>query len=81
VTQRGVNSTPPQDQYFKDALFINTLRRVVNDDQRWWALLHDFYQHFKYRNIMTEDVVAYFNEKKSGPIRHNRSASGPHRAC
>ena len=56
--QRGVNSTPPEDQYFKGALFINTLRSVVNDDARWWALLHDFYQHFKYQNIMTEDVVA-----------------------
>jgi aminopeptidase N len=24
--------------------------------------LHAFYQHFKYQNIMTEDVVAYFNQ-------------------
>jgi len=63
VTQRGVNRTPPQDQYFKGALFLNTLRSVVNDDARWWALLHDFYQHFKYQNIMTEDVVEYFNQK------------------
>ena len=63
ITQRGVNRTPPQDMYFKGALFINTLRSVVNDDKRWWALLHDFYQHFKYKNIMTEDVVAYFNQK------------------
>jgi aminopeptidase N len=63
VPQRGVNRTPPQDQYFKGALFINTLRSVVNDDRKWWSLLHDFYQHFKYQTIMTEDVVQYFNEK------------------
>jgi len=63
ITQRGVNREPPQDQYFKGALFINTLRSIVNDDRRWWTLLHDFYQHFKYRNIMTEDVVGYFNRK------------------
>jgi len=63
VTQRGVNREPPQDQYFKGALFLNTLRSVVNDDKKWWALLHGYYQHFKYRNIMTEDVVAYFNRK------------------
>jgi len=63
ITQRGVNRTPPQDMYFKGALFLNTLRSVVNDDKRWWKLIHDFYQHFKYRNIMTEDVVAYFNQK------------------
>ena len=34
-----------------------------NDDARWWTLIHDFYQHFKYQNIMTEDVVAYFNQQ------------------
>ncbi len=63
IAPRGVNATPPQDMYFKGALFINTLRSIVNDDQRWWALLHDLYQHFKYQNIMTEDIVAYFNRK------------------
>jgi aminopeptidase N len=63
VGQRGVNREPPQDQYFKGALFINTLRSLVDDDKKWFALLHDFFQHFKYRNIMTEDVVQYFNEK------------------
>jgi aminopeptidase N len=63
VAERGVNRTPPEDQYFKGALFLNTLRSVVNDDQRWWALIHDFYQHFQYQNIMTEDVVAYFNQQ------------------
>jgi aminopeptidase N len=49
--------------YFKGTLFINTLRSVVNDDRRWWKLLHDFYQRFKYQNIMTEDVVQFFNQQ------------------
>ena len=61
VAERGVNADPTQDQYFKGALMINTLRSVVNDDAKWWVLLHDFYQHFKYQNIMTEDVVAWWN--------------------
>jgi aminopeptidase N len=63
VAERGVNSDPTEDQYFKGALMINTLRNVVNDDAKWWPLLHGFYQHFKYQNIMTEDVVAYFNQQ------------------
>jgi aminopeptidase N len=63
IAPRGVNATPPQDMYFKGALFINTLRSVVNDDHKWWALLHEFYQRFKYQTIMTEDIVAYFNQK------------------
>jgi aminopeptidase N len=62
LTERGVNAEPDQDQYFKGALMLNTLRSVVNDDKKWWALLHGFYQHFKYQNILTEDVVTYFNQ-------------------
>jgi aminopeptidase N len=61
IAPRSVNATPPQD--FKGALFLNTLRSVVNDDARWWSLLKDFYQHFKYQTIMTEDIVAWFNQK------------------
>jgi aminopeptidase N len=63
IAERGINAEPPQDMYFKGALFLNTLRSVVNDDPRWFKLIHDLYQHFKYKNIMTEDVVQYFNEK------------------
>jgi aminopeptidase N len=62
LTERGVNEEPDQDQYFKGALMINTLRSVVDDDAKWWPLLHGFYQHFKYQNIMTADVAAYFNQ-------------------
>jgi aminopeptidase N len=82
ITGRGIHRTPPQDMYFKGALFLNTLRHVVNDDNHWWKLLHDFYQHFKYQNIMTEDVVQYFNQqtgKNLTPIfdQYLRRASVP----
>ena len=73
IALRGTNATPPQDQYFKGALFINTLRSIVNDDQRWWALLRDFYQTFKYQNIMTEDIVAFFNRKTGFNRKTNRN--------
>ena len=63
IAERGVNAEPPQDMYFKGALFLNTLRSVVNDDRRWFKLIHGFYQHFKYKNIMTEDVVQFFNQQ------------------
>jgi aminopeptidase N len=63
ITPRGIHSTPPQDMYFKGALFLNTLRNVIDDDARWWALLHDVFQHFKYTNILTEDLVAYMNQR------------------
>jgi aminopeptidase N len=63
VGERGVNATPPEDQYFKGALMLNTLRSIVNDDAKWFALIHGFYQRYKYQNIMTEDVIRYFNQQ------------------
>jgi aminopeptidase N len=63
ISEEGVFSTPPVDQYKKGALFLNTLRSVVDDDAAWFALLHDYYQHFKYQTIMTTDMVKYFNQQ------------------
>jgi aminopeptidase N len=61
IPQRGIHRQPDQDMYFKGALFLHTLRSVIDDDARWERLLRDFYQRFKYRNIVTEDVVQFFN--------------------
>ena len=61
ITQRGIHRTPTQDMYFKGALFLHTLRGVVNDETRWQKLLRDTYQVFKHRNIMTEDMVRFMN--------------------
>src|SRR5436190_6169606 len=61
ITPHGIHREPPQDMYFKGALFINTLRSVIDDDAKWFKLIHDMFQKFKYQNIMTEDMVAFFN--------------------
>jgi aminopeptidase N len=63
LTERGVNAEPPEDQYFKGALMLNTLRSVIGDDAKWFADIHDFYQAFQYKNIMTEDVVAWWSAR------------------
>ena len=63
ITQRGIHRTPHQDMYFKGALFLHTLRNVVNDDAKWWAVVKETYQTFKYRNIMTEDLVQFMSDR------------------
>ncbi len=63
ITPRGIHRTPPQDMYFKGALFLHTLRNVVDDDAKWWTLVRGVYDTFKYKNIMTEDMVAFFNRE------------------
>ncbi len=61
---RGVHQSPPtDDQYFKGSLFLNTLRSVVGDDDAWFRLLRGYFATFRYRNILTEDVVGYFNRE------------------
>ena len=63
VTRRGIHEEPSQDMYFKGALFIHTVRSVVDDDARWRMLLREFYSRFQYRTILTEDIVAFFSEQ------------------
>jgi len=63
ITRRGVHQEPTQDEYFKGALFLHTLRSVIDDDQSWFALIRDMYQRFKYKTILTEDIVQFFNER------------------
>jgi predicted dienelactone hydrolase len=63
ITQRGIHRSPDQDQYFKGALFLHTLRNVVADDGVWWKLVRDVYHEFKYRNVMTEDLVRFVNTR------------------
>jgi aminopeptidase N len=63
IAEEGTYATPPPDQYKKGALFLNTLRSVINDDAVWFKLLHDYYQHFKYQTIMTTDMVEFFNHQ------------------
>jgi aminopeptidase N len=63
ITAKGIHASPPQDMYFKGAVFLNTLRSVVNDDKRWFSLIRDVYQNFKYQTISTEEMVEFFNRK------------------
>jgi len=65
----GVNHWPTQDQYFKGALFLNTLRHVVDDDTAWWALVREYAEVFRYRNIWTTDVINFFNARLGRDFR------------
>src|SRR6185295_18297877 len=63
VIQRGIARDPNQDMYFKGALFIHTLRSVINDDATFFKLLKALYNEFKYRNSFTEEIVAFVNNQ------------------
>lgn len=75
IIQRGIARDPNQDMYFKGALFIHTLRSIVNDlarrsgddaktaDAKWLRLQRDLYAAFKFKNSFTEEIVAFVNRQ------------------
>jgi aminopeptidase N len=63
IIQRGIARDPNQDMYFKGALFLHTLRSVINDDATFFKLLKALYNEFKYKNSFTEEIVAFVNNQ------------------
>ena len=63
IIERGLARSPNQDQYFKGALFLHTLRNVINDDAKWFKLIRDLYDEFKYKNSMTEEHIAFVSKQ------------------
>ena len=57
----GVNKEGSGDMYDKGALFLNTLRHVLNDDVRWWKMFLKYSETFHNKIIDTETVVTFFN--------------------
>ena len=57
----SVSHWPTSDIYFKGTLFINTLRHIINDDDKWWAGVKAFTTTFKKSQLNTADVLNFFN--------------------
>lgn len=58
----GVNHWPTRDMYFKGALFLNTLRSIINNDHLWWSMVYEFSYLFRGQNIYTPDVITFINQ-------------------
>lgn len=61
----GVNKHGSGDMYYKGALMLNTLRHIVNDDAKWWAMILKYSETFRKKIIDTETVVDFFNKESS----------------
>lgn len=59
----GVNKEGSVDMYEKGALLLNTLRHIVNNDEKWWKLLLNYSETFHNKIIDTETVIAFFNKE------------------
>jgi aminopeptidase N len=44
---------------------LNTIRHIINDDEKWWKLLYNYSETYKKQIIDTKTVIDFFN-KESG---------------
>ncbi|MBC7523639.1 MAG: M1 family metallopeptidase [Flavobacterium sp.] len=65
IGKYGVNKEGSGDMYYKGALLLNTIRHIINNDEKWWKLLYNYATTFKHKIIDTETVITFFN-KESG---------------
>lgn len=63
IGEYGVNHEGSGDMYYKGANMLNTLRSVINNDEKWWNLMKEFHETFKYQTIHTDDVIEFYNKR------------------
>lgn len=60
----GLNREGHSDMYLKGMLFLNTLRHVIQDDDKWWPMIKNISDTtFKMRVTDYREIVEYFNSK------------------
>lgn len=63
IGKYGVNNEGSGDMYFKGSLLLNTLRHVINDDTKWWAMILKYSETYKKQIIDTQTVIDFFNNE------------------
>ncbi len=61
----GVNNEGSGDMYPKGALLLNTIRNIVNDDEKWWKMILNYSETYRHKIIDTETVINFFNTESS----------------
>jgi len=61
----GVNKEGSEDMYFKGAVFLNMVRTIINNDDKWLSILRGLNKTFYHQTVTYDDIVNYIN-KQSG---------------
>src|SRR5690606_32452684 len=56
-----VNNEGSGDMYYKGALMINSIRSIVNNDEKWWEIILKFSKTFRHKIIDNQTVIDFFN--------------------
>lgn len=61
IGKYNVNNEGSTDMYYKGAQLLNTLRHVLNDDEKWWKILLNYSETYRHQIIDTPTVISFFN--------------------
>jgi aminopeptidase N len=59
----NVNSEGSSDMYYKGANMLNTIRQLVNDDEKWRTILRGLNKDFYHQTVNTAQIENYMSEK------------------
>jgi aminopeptidase N len=61
----GVNKEGSEDMYDKGSVFLNMIRTIINDDEKWRDILRGLNKTFYHKTVTYDDVTGYIS-KESG---------------
>lgn len=59
----GVEDDGPTDIYYKGANILQTIRSLINDDEKWRQILRGLNSQFALKTVTTSDIVEYINRE------------------
>jgi aminopeptidase N len=65
VGNYGVNDEGSNDKYYKGGNMLHTIRQIVNNDEKWRAILRGAQKTFRHQTIMGSQLEEYIS-KQSG---------------
>jgi len=63
ISDYNVNSEGSHDMYYKGGNMLHTLRQIVNDDEKWRAILRGLNEDFYHKVVRGSQIEDYLSEK------------------
>ena len=63
IGQYNVNKEGSGDMYQKSAVFLNTLRSIIDNDALWWSIIGGIQSDFSYKTVTTQEIETYISTK------------------
>lgn len=59
----GVNKEGSSDMYYKGAVILNMVRTIINDDDKWLAILRGLNKTFYHQTVTYDQITNYISEQ------------------